>query len=119
MDKTFINSLNKPVAKANSKPFSKGVYAILQREQRKDVQKEREIGHKIYAVGTDLKHMRAKWKVLFKLDELDALLSKVSQLEGKKLIWALKPAMLALIQHKFLEEPCEGVKLPVAFCSIT
>ena len=70
------------------------------------------MGHKIFKLGIDLKHM----KVLFKLDELDALLSKVNQIEGKKLIWALKPAMLALIQHKFLEEPCEQVRLPVASC---
>ena len=55
-------------------------------------------------------------EALFKLDELDALLSNVNQLERKKLIWALKPAMLALIQHKFLAELCEGVRLPVASC---
>jgi len=60
--------------------------------------------------------MKITWKVLFKLDELDALLSEVSQLEGEKLIWALKPAMLAFIQHKFLEEPCEGVRILVASC---
>ena len=50
--------------------------------------------------------MKITWRVLFKLDEHDELLPKVSQLEGKKLIWALKPAMLTLIQPKFLEEPC-------------
>ena len=40
----------------------------------------------------------------------------MSQLEGKKLIWALKPAMLAFIQHKFLRGLCEGVKLLIASC---
>lgn len=60
--------------------------------------------------------MRVTWKVLFKLDELDGLLSKVSQLEGKNLMWALKRAMQALIHPKFLEEPCEGIKLPIAIC---
>lgn len=99
--------------KQNNKSFSKGVYAILQREQPKDVQEKLEIEHKIFALGTNLKHMRVTWKVLFKLDELDALISKVSQLEGKKLMWALKPATFSLIQHKFLEEPSEGVRLPV------
>ena len=74
------------------------------------------IGHKIFALGTDLKHMKMTWRVLSKLDELNEILSKISQEEGQKLIWALKPAMLALIQPKFLEEPCEGVRLPVALC---
>ena len=55
-------------------------------------------------------------KALFKLDELDALFNEVNQIEGKKLIWALKSTMLSLIQHKFLEEPCEGVTLLVAAC---
>ena len=67
-------------------------------------------------LGTNLKHMKVTWKVLFKLDELDALISEVNQLGGKKLIWALRPDMLALIQAKFLEEPCEGDRLPVASC---
>ena len=74
------------------------------------------IGHKILALGTVLKHMKMTWRVLSKLDEFNELLSKISQEEGQKLIWALKPAMLALIQPKFLEEPCEGVKLPVSLC---
>jgi len=60
--------------------------------------------------------MKVTWKVLFKLDEMNALISELNQLEGKKLIWALRLAMLSLIQHKFLEEPCEGVRLPVASC---
>jgi len=79
------------------------------------VQKGQEIRHKILALGTDLKHTTVTWKVIFKPDELDALLSEVN-LEGKKLMWVLRPAMLALIQHKFLEEPREGVRLPVASC---
>lgn len=74
------------------------------------------IGHKILGLGIDLKHMKMTWRVMSKLDELNELLSKISQEEGKKLIWALKSAMLALIQPKFLEEPCEGVRLPVASC---
>ena len=80
------------------------------------MQGELGIGHRIFSLGTDLKHMKMTWRVLSKLDELNELLSKISQEEGKKLIWALKPAMLALIQPKFLEEPCEGVRLPVALC---
>jgi len=52
-----------------------------------------------------LKHMRVTVKALFKLDELDALLFEVNQLEGKKLLWALKPTMLALIQPEFLQYP--------------
>ena len=71
---------------------------------------------KIFALGTDLKHMKMTWRILSKLDELNEILSKLSQEEGKKLIWALKPAMLALIQPKFLGEHCEGVTLPVAAC---
>lgn len=102
--------------KLASRPFSKEIHAIFTHEQLKDLQKEPEIGHKILALGTNLKLMRVAWKIFFKLDELDALLSKVRQLEGKKLIWALKLAMLALIQPKFVEEPCEGVRLPVASC---
>lgn len=54
-------------------------------------------------------------KSLFKLDELDARMSELNQLKGNKLIWALNPVMLALIQHNFLEKPCEGVRLPIAF----
>ena len=60
--------------------------------------------------------MKMTWRVMSKIDELNELFSKVSQLEGNKLIWALKLAMLALIQPKFLEEPCEGFRLPVASC---
>lgn len=60
--------------------------------------------------------MRFTWKVFFKLEELDELLSKIDQWEGKKLMWVLKPTMLALIQPEFLEEPCEGIKLLVASC---
>ena len=37
-------------------------------------------------------------------------------LDEKNLIWALKRAMLALVQHKYLEHPCIVVKLPVASC---
>lgn len=60
--------------------------------------------------------MRVTWKFLFKIYELYALLSKVNLLEGKKLMWALKPAMLALIQRKFLDEPFEGVRIPIVSC---
>ena len=74
------------------------------------------IGHKILGLGTDLKHMNMTWRVMSKLDELNEILSKISQVEGKKLIWALKPSMLALIQPKFLKEPCKRVILPVALC---
>lgn len=54
-------------------------------------------------------------KALLKIEELASLLSKVHRLDWKSLIWALKPAMLALIQHKFLEHPCVGVILPVSY----
>ena len=100
----------------NSRPFSRGIYAILQKGQPKDLQGELEIGHKISALGTDLKHMKMSWRALSKLEEFNELMSTIDQAEGKKLIWALKPAMLAFIQPKFLEEPCEGVTLPVAAC---
>ena len=102
--------------KLKNKPLSKGIHTLLQQEPPKDLKEEHELGHKIFKLGSNLKLMKITWRVLSKLDELDELLSKVSQLEGKKLIWALKAAMLALIQHKFLEEPCEGVRLPVASC---
>ena len=61
-----------------------------------------------------MKHINITWRILSKLKEIDELLSKVKQTDGRKLIWALKPCMLALIQPKFLEEPCEGFRLPVA-----
>ena len=80
------------------------------------MQEELGVGHKSFALGIDLKHMKMSWRVLSKLDELNELLSKISQEDGKKLIWALKPAMLAFVQPKFFEEPCEGVTLPVAAC---
>jgi len=64
--------------KQNNKFFSRGVYAILQKKQPSDLQKKLEIGHKILALGTNLKHMKVTWKVLFKLDELGALLSEVN-----------------------------------------
>lgn len=72
--------------KPNNKPFSRGIYAILQKGQPKDLQEELGIGHKILARGTDLKYMKMTWRVLSKLDELNELLSKISQEEGKKLI---------------------------------
>ena len=99
-----------------AEPFQGGIYAILQKGQPKYLQGELGIGHRVFALGTYLKHIKMTWIVLSKLDELHELLSKISQEEGQKLIWALKPAMLALIQPKFLEEPCEGVILPVAAC---
>jgi len=75
MDKTFINSCNK-LAVANNKPFSKEMHTILQQEWP---QEEHEMGHKIFALGTNSKHMSVRGKVLLKLDELDALLTKVNQ----------------------------------------
>ena len=80
-----MNSLNKLSAEI-SRPLSKRILTLLQQEKP---QKEHELGHKILKLGSDLKHMRITWKVLFKLDHLDALLSEVNQLEGRKLIWAL------------------------------
>ena len=73
------------------------------------------MGHKLFSLGTYLKHMRVAWKILFKLDDLDAILSRVSQLEGNKLIWALRPPLPALTQPKFLEEPCEWFRLRVYY----
>lgn len=55
-------------------------------------------------------------KSLLKLEELASLLSKVDQSNGKSLNWALKPSMLALVQHKYLKHPCIWVKLLVASC---
>lgn len=55
-------------------------------------------------------------KAILKLEELASLLSKVHQSDGKILVWSLKPTMLTLIQHNFLENPCVGVKLLVASC---
>ena len=113
---TEINHGTHPETKQNSRPLSRGICAILQKGQPKDLQEELGIGHKISDLGRELKHMRATWRMLYKLDELDTLLSEMKQSEGRKLIWALKPAMLALIQPKLLEEPCEGVSLLVASC---
>ena len=110
------NASEEQKTKPNSRPFSRGIYTILQKRQPKDLQGTLEIGHKIFALGTDLKHMRMSWRVLSKLEELNELMSTIDQVEGEKLVWALKPAMLAFIQPKFLEEPCEGVTLPIAAC---
>ena len=55
-------------------------------------------------------------KALLKLEKLDSLLYEVNQSDWRSLNWALKPSMLALIQPKFLEHPCEGVRLIVASC---
>ena len=43
-------------------------------------------------------------------------LSKVGQSEWKKLCWALKPSMLALIQPKLWEHPDEEVRLTISSC---
>ena len=83
--------------KPNSRPFSKEISAILQKGQPKYLQGTLEIGHKIFALGTDLKHMKMSWRVLSKLEEFNELLSTINQAEEKKLIWALKPTTLALI----------------------
>ena len=105
--KTEVGSLNHHASedhkkKPNNRPFSRGIYAILQKGQPKDLQEELGIDHRIFALRTALKHMKMPWTVLSKLNELNELLPKISQEEGKKLIWALKPAMLALIQPRFL-----------------
>jgi len=60
--------------------------------------------------------MKIRWRILSKLEKLNELFSKVKQSDGRKLIWALKPCMLALIQPKFLEETCGGISLLVAAC---
>lgn len=120
----FLNQPNKVVVdcndsmRQNNKSFSRVAYGILQQEPPKDLQKGQELGHKIFALGTDLKHMRVTVKALSKLDELDEIPSKIDWLEGKKLMWALKPTMLALIQHKFFGETCKGIRLLVASCLI-
>ena len=84
--------------------------------QHKQPQKKHELGYKIYALGTDLRCMGVTTKSILKLEELASLLSKVHQSDGKSLICDLKLAKLSLTQHKFLEHPCVGVKLPVASC---
>ena len=55
--------------KPNNRPFSRGIYAILQKGQPKDLQEELGIGHRIFALGTDLKYMKMSWRVLSKLEE--------------------------------------------------
>ena len=107
MDETFINFLNKLATKFNIS-FSKGILTLLQQEHP---QKENELGYKIYAFGKDFRFMGFSIKAFFKLEQLASLLSKVDQIDGKSLIRALKPAMLALVQHMYLENPCIGVKL--------
>ena len=110
-----MNPLNKLAASINI-TLSKGILSMLQQEQP---QREHEIGYKILALGTDLRCMGVTTKSLLKLEELASLLSKVHQSDGKILIVALKPTVLALIQHKFLENSCIGFKLLVAFCLIS
>ena len=85
--KTEVGSLNHHASEdqktePNSRPFSRGIYATLQKGHPKDLQGELGIGHRIFALGTDLKHMKMTWRVLSKLDELNELLSKISQEEG-------------------------------------
>lgn len=111
MDKTFINSLNKLAAIIN-KTFSKKILGMLQQRQP---QKEHELGPTIYSLGTDLSFMGVRTKSLIKLEKLASLFSKVHQSDGKNLVWALKPAMLALVQHNYLKHPYIGVKLLVAY----
>lgn len=60
----------------NDRPFSKGVHAILQLEQIKDLQKELEVGNWLYALGSDLENMKMTMKTLFNLEKLDSHHSK-------------------------------------------
>lgn len=70
---------------------------------------------KLFALGSELQQTKSVID-LCKLEELDTCLFKVGQPEWKKLNLVLKPSMLALIQPKFWEHPCEEVKLTVASC---
>ena len=91
--KIEVSSLNHHASedqktKQNSRPLSREICAILQKGQPKDLQGTLEMGHKIFALGTDLKHMKMSWRVLAKLEEFNELMSTIDQAEGKKLIWA-------------------------------
>lgn len=72
-------------------------------------------GAKLFALGSELQRTKSAIN-LHKLEELDTCLSKVGQREWKELSWALKPSMLALIQPKLWQHPCEEVRLTVASC---
>lgn len=89
---------------------------ILQLEQIRDLQKEWEVGNWLFALGFGLKNLKMTAKTFLNLEKLESHLSKVSQSNLRALNWALIPAMLALIHPRFLEHPCEGVRLIVASC---
>ena len=72
-----LHALDDQITKPNNIPFSKEISAILQKGQPKDLQGTLEIGHKIFALGTDLKHMKMSWRVLSKLEEFNELMSTI------------------------------------------
>ena len=63
-------------------------------------------GVKLFALGSKLKQTKLVID-LHKLEELDICLSKLGQPEWKKLSWALKLSMLALIQPRLREHADE------------
>lgn len=72
------------------------------------------MGNWLYALGMELKTRRSK-NDFFTLEKLESCLSKVEQSDWS-LNWALELVMLALVPARFLEHPCERVKLIIASC---
>ena len=97
------------------RPFSKRVHLILQRKQLGEVKEGQRRRSNLFALGFELQQTKSAID-LHNLEELDTFLSKVGQPEWKKLSWALKQSMLALIQPKLWEHPDEEVKLTISSC---
>ncbi|GLJ08131.1 hypothetical protein SUGI_0081850 [Cryptomeria japonica] len=60
--------------------------------------------------------MKILGDVLSLLEELNSYLSNGDQSDWRNFNWALKPTILTLIHHKFLEHRCEEVRLTVSCC---
>ncbi|GLJ36608.1 hypothetical protein SUGI_0736100 [Cryptomeria japonica] len=105
----------KPRADQKSDLFSKEFNDTFNGDQPRDLQKK-EVGSWLYTIGLGLESLKLSNDVLSKLEELDSYLSKADQSDWRILNWALKPSMLALVQHRLLEHPCEEVRLAVASC---
>lgn len=86
---------------------------MLQQNYARDLQKDKELGNWLFILGSDLKVGRSRDGLT--LEELETHLSKVDQSDWS-LNWTLEPAMLALVQARFLEHPGEKAKLIIASC---
>ena len=100
--------------KQNNRPLSKEVHILLQQRHPRNLQKERELGNWLYALGMDLKSGRLENDFPM-LEKLESCLPKIEKSDWI-LNWALERFMLPLVQDRFLEHPSERVKLIAASC---